>query len=165
MLPAFYLDFGEIPPETVSAVRWSSSFIGNAQNHTESETVTVESEEGTITLLPMGNGDYIYEISAYWGETGSASYVFRTLPLVREEQEAESAEIIQALDGLDYQPYTCDGLPEYRLTAEDGTVYAINLSEKWVWRGNSEQADLPEELSARLKDHVRFHASSPDSNL
>lgn len=165
MLPAFYLDFGEIPPETVSAVRWSSSFIGNAQNHTESETVTVESEEGTITLLPMGDGDYIYEISAYWGETGSASYVFRTLPLVREEQEAESAEIIQALDGLDYQPYTCDGLPEYRLTAEDGTVYAINLSEKWVWRGNSEQADLPEELSAQLKDHVRFHAGSPDSNL
>ena len=52
---------------------------------------------------------------------------------------------------LEYQPYTCDGLPEYLLTAADGTVYAINFSEKWVWRGGNEQAQLSEELITQLR--------------
>ena len=38
----------------------------------------------------------------------------------------------------------------YTLAAEAGTGYAIDLSEKWMWRENSEQADLPDELAARL---------------
>lgn len=61
-------------------------------------------------------------------------------------------EIFDALNELEYQPYTCDGLPEYQLTADDGTVYAFNFSEKWVWRGNSEQAELSDELIAQLKE-------------
>lgn len=60
--------------------------------------------------------------------------------------------IFDALNKLDYQPYTCDGLPEYRLFATDGTVYSINFSEKWIWRGNSEQAELPAELISQLKE-------------
>ncbi len=64
--------------------------------------------------------------------------------------------IFDTLNELEYQPYTCDGLPEYRLTAADGTVYAINFSEKWVWRGNSEQAELPDELIALLKEDSRL---------
>ena len=58
--------------------------------------------------------------------------------------------IFDTLNKLEYKPYTCDGLPEYRLTAMDGTEYAINLSEKWVWRGNNEQAELSDELIAQL---------------
>lgn len=61
-------------------------------------------------------------------------------------------EIFDVLNTLEYQPYTCDGLPEYLLTATDGTVYSINFSEKWIWRGNSEQAELSDELIARLKE-------------
>lgn len=59
--------------------------------------------------------------------------------------------IVDVLNKLEYQPYTCDGLPEYQLIAEDGTVYSINFSENWVWRGNSEQAELPTELILQLK--------------
>lgn len=60
--------------------------------------------------------------------------------------------IFDVLNTLEYQPYTCDGLPEYLLTATDGTVYSINFSDKWIWRGNSEQAELSDELIARLKE-------------
>jgi len=60
-------------------------------------------------------------------------------------------ELIDALNKLDYQPFTCDGLPEYQLIAADGTVYSINFSENWVWRGNNEQAELPSELISQLK--------------
>lgn len=55
------------------------------------------------------------------------------------------------LNKLEYQPYTCDGVPEFVLTDADGTVYSINFSEKWIWRGNNEQAELSDELIARLK--------------
>ena len=65
--PTFYLDFGEISPETISAVRWPASYIGNTQNHTDSENVTIEIEEGTIMLAPLGDGDYVYEVSTRWG--------------------------------------------------------------------------------------------------
>ena len=37
---------------------------------------------------PLGDGDYVYEISADWGEVGGASYTFRTLPQIWGEQEA-----------------------------------------------------------------------------
>ena len=60
--------------------------------------------------------------------------------------------IFEALNKLEYQPYTCDGLAEYLLYAADGTVYSINLSEKWVWRGNNEQAELSDELIRQLKE-------------
>ena len=60
--------------------------------------------------------------------------------------------IVDALNKLEYQPYTCDGLPEYQLYAIDGTVYSINFSEKWVWRGNNEQAELSDELIRQLKE-------------
>ena len=60
-------------------------------------------------------------------------------------------EIVDALNKLDYQPNTCDGLPEYQLIAEDGTIYSINFSENWVWRGTNEQAELPTELIPQLK--------------
>lgn len=65
---------------------------------------------------------------------------------------ANMTEIFDALNKLEYKPYTCDGLPEYRLTAADGKVYALNFSDKWVWRGKSEQAELSDELIAQLKE-------------
>lgn len=61
-------------------------------------------------------------------------------------------ELSAALNKLEYQPFTCDGLPEYKLYDTDGTVYSINFSEKWVWRGNSEQAELSDELIRLLRE-------------
>lgn len=70
-----------------------------------------------------------------------------------------AAKIFDALNSLKYHPYTCDGLPEYRLSAADGTVYWINLSGKWVWRKSEGQAEvseagLSEDLIARLKENA-----------
>lgn len=153
IVPALYLDFGEILPESLSAVRWPASCIGSTQNYTDFEEVTAEKEGDTITLLPLGDGDYVYEVTARWGEAGYASYTFRTLPQIRGEQTGVLTGIFDVLSELEYQPYTCDGLPEYCLTAADGTVYAVNFSEKWVWRGNSEQAELSDELIGLLKEN------------
>lgn len=153
MVPEVHLDFGGFSPDTLSAIRWPASYVGDAQNHSEDyEAVTAKADGGIIFLLPLEDGDYIYEISATWGNVGGASYTFRTLPQMQGVQEDKQARIFDALNRLEYQPYTCDGLPEYRLTAADGTVYSINLSEKWAWRGNKEQAELSDELIAQLRE-------------
>lgn len=86
---------------------------------------------------------------------GAASLDDSQAPIAEPENKTTEkvTGIFDALNELEYEPYTCDGLPEYRLTASDGTVYAINFSEKWVWRGNSEQAELSDELIAQLKEN------------
>ena len=61
-------------------------------------------------------------------------------------------ELSAALNKLEYQPFTCDGVPEYQIYDIDGTVYSINFSEKWVWRGNNEQAELSDELIRLLRE-------------
>ena len=63
--------------------------------------------------------------------------------------------IFEALNKLEYQPYTCDGLAEYLLYAADGTVYSINLSEKWVWRGF---------LRSLLTDQRRGRSPAPETS-
>lgn len=84
ILPVFYLDFGEIPPETVTVRRWPSEYIGRASEFDgDSEEVEVDSSDG-FAILPLGDGEFVYEVDAAWGEVGSASYVFSTLPQIRE---------------------------------------------------------------------------------
>lgn len=117
MPPVFYLDFGEIPPEIVSAVRWPAAYIGDAQSYSaDFETVTAESDGSTIMLLPSGDGDYVYEVSAEWGNFGAPATRSAPCPSYGRIRKAEQIEIAAPLDALEYQPYTCDGLPEYRLT-------------------------------------------------
>lgn len=85
LLSSIYLDFGEIPPETVTVRRWPASYVGNASEHYEDgENVTVDSSDGFM-LLPLGDGEFVYEVHADWGQVGSADYVFRTVPEVRDE--------------------------------------------------------------------------------
>lgn len=82
MLPVFYLDFGKIPPKTVTARRWPAEYVGSASEHyDDAEEVQVDMLEEF--LLPLGDGEFIYEVHADWGEVGSADYVFMTLPQVR----------------------------------------------------------------------------------
>ena len=54
------------------------------------------------------------------------------------------------LESLSYSPETCDGLPEYRYTAPDGTEYYILMSCKHVWRHNKDQNIMEE---AELSDY------------
>lgn len=34
-------------------------------------------------LLSLGDGEFVYEVQADWGEVGCADYVFMTLPQLR----------------------------------------------------------------------------------
>lgn len=82
MLPVFYLDFGDVPPETVTVHRWPSTYIGHASEYaSDSEEVTVDNSDG-FTILPLEDGEFVYEVHADWGEVGNADYVFNTVPQV-----------------------------------------------------------------------------------
>ncbi|MCQ2469708.1 MAG: hypothetical protein MJ100_07865 [Ruminococcus sp.] len=52
------------------------------------------------------------------------------------------------LNSLEYRPYSCDGLPEYVITFPDGTTFYLNLSSKWVQKGDGteNEAVLPDDL-------------------
>lgn len=85
MLPVLYLDFGEIPPETITVYRWTAAFVFNASEHYEDgESVAVDSSDGFM-LLPQEDGEFVYEIHADWGQVGHAYYCFLTMPEVRDE--------------------------------------------------------------------------------
>ncbi|MBP5362402.1 MAG: hypothetical protein J6Y71_05185 [Ruminococcus sp.] len=55
----------------------------------------------------------------------------------------EDYDIFAQLASNSYSPYPCDGIPEYRLVAPDGTEYLINLTDKWVWRRTPDMIGQP----------------------
>ena len=58
------------------------------------------------------------------------------------------------LDSLEYITITCDGLPEYKLTDDNGAVYWLNLSSKWIWKdGIDAEAVLPDDIISWLTDN------------
>lgn len=71
-----------------------------------------------------------------------------------KSDDINNATIFDRLSSLNYIPITCDGLPEYKLTADDGTVYWLNFSNKWVWKdGIDAEAALPDDMIALLKEN------------
>ena len=54
-------------------------------------------------------------------------------------------DIFSDLAKNSYYSTTCDGIPQYRLVAPDGTEYLINLSEQWVWRRTPDMIGQPVE--------------------
>ena len=69
-----------------------------------------------------------------------------------QEMEIENAvDLCSFLECLDYHPYTNDGLPEYSITFDDGTIYDINLSSGWVWKWAEEEAKLTGDLLQELR--------------
>lgn len=66
---------------------------------------------------------------------------------------SNQSAIFEKLDTLKYTPVTCDGLPEYKLTADNGAIYWLNFSSKWVWKnGVDAEAVLPDDIITWLKD-------------
>ena len=57
----------------------------------------------------------------------------------------QSVDVFKMLDSLNYHAISCDGLPEYQLTASNGTIYLLNISSNWVWRRPSLIADADNE--------------------
>lgn len=84
--------------------------------------------------------------------TSSTTTETTVIPTIVSNQSA----IFERLDALEYIPITCDGLPEYKLTADDGTVYWLNFSSKWVWKdGIDAEAVLPDDMIALLKENSK----------
>lgn len=72
------------------------------------------------------------------------------------------AELLQLLDSLTYVPETCDGLPEFALQAENGTLYQINMSGSgWVWRNGVEEAQMTEEVRSALLALIEANRITP----
>jgi hypothetical protein len=64
-------------------------------------------------------------------------------PVVADSGQAD--DVFKMLDSLNYLAISCDGLPEYQITASDGTIYLINFDGAWVWRRPSLIADADNE--------------------
>lgn len=61
--------------------------------------------------------------------------------------------IFNTLANLSYSPYICNGIADYILTAEDGTIYQILVGCKHVWRNGSEEADITPEILEWVKKY------------
>ena len=66
-------------------------------------------------------------------------------PAVADSGKAD--DVFKKLDSLNYQAISCDGLPEYQITASDGTVYLVNFDGAWVWRRPSLIGDADNEAT------------------
>ena len=66
-------------------------------------------------------------------------------PAVANSGKAD--DVFKKLDSLNYQAISCDGLPEYQITASDGTVYLVNFDGAWVWRRPSLIGDADNEAT------------------
>lgn len=72
---------------------------------------------------------------------------------VPNNSNTKQSDIFEKLNALTYIPVTCDGLPEYELVADDGTVYQLNFSSKWVWRNGCEEAVLSDDMISWLNEN------------
>lgn len=66
-------------------------------------------------------------------------------PVVADSGKAD--DVFKMLDSLNYLAISCDGLPEYQITASDGTVYLVNFDGAWVWRRPSLIGDADNEAA------------------
>ena len=73
----------------------------------------------------------------------------------------DKVKLDDLLSGLDWQNETCDGLPEYRYQAADGTTYQINLSgsQCWIWREGRQEVMFTQddELYDALMAHLQTY--------
>ena len=154
------LDSGSWVPDATDCAsdneRLEQSYQSLHLSDAERETVNAIIQEVIPHDLSSNVSDENAETNAVNAEVPTET----TVPVSNEQTPITEPEngttenvmgIFEALNKLEYQPYTCDGLA-YLLYAADGTVYSINLSEKWVWRGNNEQAELSDELIRQLKE-------------
>lgn len=61
--------------------------------------------------------------------------------------------IFDMLANLSYRQETCDGIADYILQANNGTIYQILVGCKHVWRNGSEEADITPEILEWVKKY------------
>ena len=108
----------------------------DSQPQTEIEQSATEIDNSVVT-----DENTIQEVVP--SETTDSQYI---------PNDEQTSDIFRMLDDLDYQAVSCDGLPDYTLTAPDGTIYYISISSNWVWRqpslidGADNEATLTKEV-------------------
>ena len=91
-----------------------------------------------------------YQPGALVLENGRLSVV----PITEDGSQSWIRSISNLLNQLEFKPITCDGIPEYTLTAPDGSVFYLHLSGNtpYVWKegmGDME-ALLPKDLVEKI---------------
>ena len=117
--------------------------------------------ELTLKMLSQLGVDNEVKRSAVSTSTESAqpATTAETMPVTTETTTVapivtDRAEIFNRLNSLEYIPITCDGLPEYKLTDDNGAVYWLNFSSKWIWKdGIDAEAILPDDIISWLIDN------------
>ena len=125
----------------------------NSENNTPSETKANEEQTSTETEKPV-----VIPESTTQSETLETAPT--DPPIISEN--SQGSDVFKMLDNLNYQPISCDGLPEYQLTASDGTVYLLNISGGWVWRRPSLISDADNEavLTREVIDAINANWAS-----
>lgn len=160
----------EVQTEVISATTVSTSESSSTEKNVTTaaeNAATVESSEiSTLDETEEDTGSLINDYEVKNQETtqetknmniGTTSTEAETSPYEIATEtpvnvNSEISEIFQKLNNLQYEPITCDGIPEKTFIAEDGTAYAVNFSERWVWRNGVEQAELTDEMYFALID-------------
>ena len=103
---------------------------------TAETVIAIQPETSPVQTTAPAVGEYLYqETTAPAQETDPPAPV----------NYVQTSDVFALLDSLDYHAISCDGLPEYKLTAPDGTAYLINFDGGWVWRRPSLIADADNE--------------------
>lgn len=134
--PAAQLEFGTLDTNMAGAAA-SDGSVGY------SGTTNAASRETKINILDYERflGDLDDNEKVVPGDTGITEHI-------------DKSTVFKRLDDLEYTPITCDGLPEYKLTTDSGTVYWLNFSGKWVWKNGMEfEAKLPDDIIDWLENN------------
>lgn len=136
------------PAETQSAETQAEDNAENAvsENNDTPQLQAEEKQSATESEKPVTTASTT-QATTTQAETTNA-------PVIADS--GQSADVFKMLDSLNYHAISCDGLPEYQLTASDGTVYLLNISSSWVWRRPSliAEADNEAPLTQEVIDAI-----------
>ena len=129
-------------------IETSVSAITETDNVSQPQTENIQDipQEVTVQDTKISENN---DTSAYANSVTTSTEPITDAPV---QVDTEISEIFRKLNSLHYESMTCDGIPEKTFVAEDGTVFAVNFSERWVWRNGVEEAKLTDELYNALVD-------------
>ncbi|WP_028514731.1 hypothetical protein [Ruminococcus flavefaciens] len=126
---------------TTNANEEKKPAVVDSQSATDEKKSTV-SEKGTFPQTTT-------KITTKKASTSTVTTVAET------KTNTSKSEIFARLANLNYIPITCDGLPEYKLTTDDGQIYWINLHGKYIWKnGIDAEAVLPDDIINWLTENI-----------
>ena len=131
----------ETSTETTSDVSFSETQAEDSTMNVISENNDTPQPQAEEKQSPAGTEKSAATESTTQATTTQAETT--DAPAVANSGKAD--DVFKKLDSLNYHAISCDGLPEYQITASDGTIYLINFDGAWVWRRPSLIADADNE--------------------